>query len=89
MTIPEIAARLRALSVELGAPELADLATGLKRRRMAPRRDRQVSQPMTPWLQARIRNWAAMHPEWTHKEIADKFNVVGGRVSEALYGKRS
>lgn len=42
---------------------------------------------MTPKLAAQIKEFAATHPTWDHQRIAEKFNVVNGRVSETLYGK--
>lgn len=87
MKIPEIADRLRALSVELSCSELAGLADELRRR--APvRRAPASAATMTPQLRADIRRYASDHPTETFADIGRVFNVNAGRVSETMAGYR-
>ncbi|QEE37961.1 MULTISPECIES: hypothetical protein [unclassified Methylobacterium] len=87
MTIPEIAARLRAKSQEDGDSELASLADELRRR--APvRRAPITSRRMTPQLRGDIRRYASDNPTIPYAEIGRHFGVNGGRVSETLAGFR-
>ena len=88
MTIPEIRRRLHALAEELGLQELAELAEATRRR--PPLRKASVeSNPMTPREAEQIRQFAEAYPSLSQMHIADRFGVNIGRVSEALFGKRS
>lgn len=96
MTIPEVRDRLYELADEhagsaLGA-ELHSLADNLWRRRSSRSRtagERVESRPMTPQLAAWIRGYAERNPDETELAIGIHFGVNQGRVSEALYGKRT
>lgn len=86
-TIPMIRERLHQLAEELSCPELADLAEETKRRpyvRKAPTRHG----PVSPATQDAIRRYAADHPEAHQQDIATRFGVNAGRVSETLAGFR-
>jgi hypothetical protein len=52
--------------------------------RMTPVKSRTV----TPMLKASIRAYARRNPDASQHEIAQAYGVNGGRVSEALAGKR-
>lgn len=69
------------------AIRVAELAEAT-RRRPPSRRAPPQSEPMTPERAARIRRYAAMFPHRTEHQIAVRFKVNQGRVSEALNGKR-
>lgn len=45
--------------------------------------------PITPELAREIRNYHVDHPWTSQAEIAKRFNVNQGRVSEILHGKRT
>jgi hypothetical protein len=87
MRLPEVAARLRELATELGCGELSELANEIARR---PRGQRApiTSVPMTDKLRAKIRAIKEAEPDLSQAEIARRFDVNPGRVSEALRGKR-
>lgn len=87
MRVPEIQNRLRELASEHGIPELDALASELSRRSPI-RRSKQRSPSMTDHLRDAIRRLAAHQPELTQSEIAARFAVNPGRVSEALRGTR-
>jgi hypothetical protein len=44
--------------------------------------------PVTPTLARRVRAFHARHSNWTYHDIAVRFNVQIGRISEILRGKR-
>jgi len=78
---------MRELAVDLDCPELNFLADATVRRyngRKAPAR----SQALTPDKAVSIRAYCEAHPDAPQMEVARKFGVNIGRVSEALYGKR-
>jgi len=82
MRLPDVAARLNELAVEI-----AELSAQIKRRKpvnIAP----PAARRMTKQLAADIRSHAREHPTWTQMQIAKKFGVNPGRVSEAIRGKR-
>lgn len=87
MRLPEIAARLRELAQVHNIPELCDLADQM-RRRPPRRRGLPVSARMTPALAAAIRKAVDAEPHVPLHEIARRFRVNQGRVSEAVRGKR-
>lgn len=83
LSIPEVRDRLRELADEHDIEELHDLADQMYRksaRKRAPVR----SPKLTPELAEEIRQYAAAHPEAHQQDIAEKFGVNHGRVSEAL-----
>jgi hypothetical protein len=95
MKVPEVAARMREISVEIQAgfpdeaAELIDLADELKRRSATGPRAPATSTPMTPELADEIREFARDNPGMSHQDIGVVFNVNHGRVSEAIRGKRT
>ena len=88
MRLPEVAARLRELAVELGCDELEDLANEIGRRPSAHRAPRS-SAPMTDERREEILAMKEANPNLSHAEIGRQLNVNPGRVSETLRGKRS
>lgn len=84
-TIPELRNRLRELADEHELDELHGIADEMFRnspvRRAAPN-----SAALTPELAKKIRAFAAKNPKMHQREIAQKFNVNPGRVSEAMNG---
>jgi Mn-dependent DtxR family transcriptional regulator len=82
-TIPEIRLRLRELADIHGIDELHDLADETYRR--SPfKRARNKSATLTPALAERIRRFVRDHPQMHQRDVAQKFNVNPGRVSESL-----
>jgi hypothetical protein len=82
-TIPQIRKRLRELADEHSLDELHDIADELYRNAPVTRAPRS-SAPITPALAAKIRAYQAKNPTLHQRDIAHKFNVNPGRVSEAL-----
>jgi hypothetical protein len=81
--IPAVRSRLRELAEEYGIEELNDLADQMYRksaRKRAPTR----SPALTPELAEEIRQYASANPLAHQQDIAEKFGVNHGRVSEAL-----
>lgn len=75
--------------VRIGS-ELERLAAELRRRRNGNARKAPVaSVAFTPEVAKAIRAYKEAFPETTMFDIGHVFNVNQGRVSEALYGKRS
>lgn len=87
MRLPEVAARLRDLAIELGCDELTELADEIARRPSTQRAPR-TSATMTDAVRARIKAMKAADPHLSHAEIGRRLNVNPGRVSETLRGKR-
>jgi hypothetical protein len=88
MRVSDVQARLRALSRIHGIAELDRLAGELSRRspvKVAAR----TSSPMTDSLRNEIRAYARANPDMSQVDIAARFTVNPGRVSEALRGRRS
>jgi hypothetical protein len=82
MRIPEVAKHMVAI-----ARELRVLARQLKRRppiKRAPNR----SARFTKALAARIRRYVRRYPTMSNAAIGRHFNVDGGRVTDAMRGKR-
>lgn len=88
MKIPEVAERLRLIAAEAGIAELQSLADEL-RRRPAGRKARPSAAPMTDELARQIRECRRANPALAQVEIARRFNVNQGRVSEVLKGVRT
>jgi hypothetical protein len=93
-TIPQIRDRLHAIATDLEVAGFAVLSGELHglaeetRRLYHGRRAPVRSRKLTDELAARIRDDAWAHPTEHQEHIARRHGVVGGRVSEALYGKR-
>ncbi len=81
--IPQIRDRLRELADELGVEELHDLADEMYRNSPV-RRARTKSAHLTVELAHEIRIFALKNPKMHQRDIAQKFNVNPGRVSEAM-----
>lgn len=81
--IPEIRDRLREIADEEGLEELHDLADEMHRNSPV-RRARPRSAQLTPELAEEIRNYARKNPRMHQRDIAQRFNVNPGRVSEAM-----
>lgn len=101
MRIPEVRDRLKDMStrlhllgahyddLELGslAKELLELAIELYRR-PAVKRAPVKAKRMTPKLRAELKAFGEAHPEMLNREIGEQFGVDGGRVTDAMRGKR-
>lgn len=81
--IPAVRDRLRELADEHGIEELNDLADQMYRK-SAKRRAPIRSPKLTPQMAADIREYADANPDAHHQDIAEKFGVNHGRVSEAV-----
>lgn len=81
--IPEIRNRLREIADDLENEELHGLADEMFRNSPV-RRARPSSVPLTPELAGKIRDFAKRHPKMHQRDIAQRFNVNPGRVSEAM-----
>jgi len=82
-SIPEIRSRLREIADEWGINELHDLADETYRSSPVKRSENR-SVHLTPELAENIRVYCAKHPRLHQRDVAQKFNVNPGRVSEAL-----
>lgn len=82
-SIPQIRAQLRELADEHGLEELHELADETYRRSPIKRASNR-SVPLTPRHAEKIRKYVAKHPKLHQRDVAQKFNVNPGRVSEAL-----
>lgn len=82
-TIPEVRVRLREIADEFGIEELHDLADEMHRNSPV-KRARSRSAQLTPKLADEIRKYAKRNPTLHQRDIAQKFNVNPGRISEAL-----
>ena len=93
LRIPDIRERLIALAISRTDIQ-ADVRTELKqlaeatRRRVTKRTKRVVAKAITEELAAEIRIFAMAHPDLTYFEIARRFGVAGGRISEVMHGRR-
>ena len=85
MTIPEVRDRLRQIAAEAKLPELVRLAEELKRRPAIRRATPRSQHPR----KAAIRAYVALHSDEPLQDVATRFGVNIGRVSEALRGKRT
>jgi hypothetical protein len=84
--IPAIRDRLRELADEHNLEELHDLADQMYRKshtKRAPTR----SPKLTPEMAQDIRDYKSANPDAHQQDIAEKFGVNHGRVSEALEGQ--
>lgn len=80
MTIPEVRKRLTEITAELSY-----LTEELKRRPTVRRAAPQSARPQT----AEILFYVAHHPDEPLQDVATRFGVNIGRISEALRGKRT
>lgn len=83
LSIPEVRDRLRELADEHGIDELHDLADQMFRK-SAKKRAPIRSPKLTPEIAEQIRQYAAANPDAHQQDVAEKFGVNHGRVSEAL-----
>ena len=83
LSIPEVRNRLRELADEYDIDELHDLADQMYRK-SAKKRAPVRSPKLTPEIAEQIRQYAAANPEAHQQDVAEKFGVNHGRVSEAL-----
>jgi hypothetical protein len=81
--IPAVRERLRVLAEEYGLEELNDLADQLYRK-AAERRAPTRSPKLTAEMAEDIRQYQLANPDAHQQDIAEKFGVNHGRVSEAL-----
>jgi len=58
------------------------------RRRSPARKSQPVSRTVTPLLRKQIRTFCLANPDMAQVEVAHRFNVNPGRVSEAVAGFR-
>lgn len=89
MTLPEIAREIAGIGRELNIRRLIQLAAMMKRRRNKPPLPSKAMRRMTPELRRAIRVYVRDHPDVAKCDVAIRFRVGQGRVSEALYGKRT
>jgi predicted XRE-type DNA-binding protein len=82
-SIPEIRVRLRELADQYEIPELHDLANETYRSPPIKRAANQ-SAHLTPQLAEDIRHYVAQNPTLHQRDVAQRFNVNPGRISEAL-----
>jgi len=86
-TIPQIRKRLHEIAADLNLPEIAELAEETKRQyhgRRAPVRALTVDEEIAEQVKA----YALANPNAPQREIGQKFQIDGGRVSEILHGRR-
>lgn len=83
LSIPEVRDRLREIAEEHGLDELHDLADQMYRK-SAKKRAPVRSPKLTPEMAEDIRQYAAANPDAHQQDIAEKFGVNHGRISEAL-----
>lgn len=83
LSIPEVRDRLRELAEEHGLEELHDLADQMYRK-SAKKRAPTRSPKLTPEKAEEIRAYAEANPDAHQQDIAEKFGVNHGRVSEAI-----
>lgn len=82
-SIPEIRSRLREIADEYGIDELHDLADETYRNSPVKRASNK-SVHLTPELAEEIRIFCDKFPKLHQRDVAQRFNVNPGRVSEAL-----
>lgn len=87
--IPQARERIQALHLLLEAAvgELCEIEEMLYRKK-AVRKAAVRSRRMTPELAAQIQAFATRNSDASLQEIATRFNVNAGRVSEVLHGYR-
>jgi hypothetical protein len=92
LTISEVRDHLRVFAYKLEDLALRDELLALiphLYRRPARYRNLKVSRPMSPELKHEIAVFALENPTWSLRQIAAKFNVNSGRVSEITTGYRN
>lgn len=88
MTIPEVQRAMYELAMLWHKPELAALADELSRRKpkkVGPR----IANRVTDAIAEQVRQVAQAEPGLRQMDIAARFNISQGRVSEILNGYRS
>ena len=98
MRIPEVRRHLSQAADDLRtgarspktiAKLLDTLVTELWRKKSRTKKGKRVARtPLTPELVRQIKTCAREHKDWDLQEIANKFNVNPGRVSEIISGHR-
>ena len=83
LSIPDVRSRLRELADEHDIDELHDLADQMYRK-SAKKRAPVRSPKLTPAMAQDIRDYKLANPDAHQQDIAEKFQVNHGRVSEAL-----
>jgi len=83
MKLPEVAARLRELAVELNHDELNRLADEIRRRRGGPPAP-DVSQSMTDEIREQIKSLKAANPHLSHAEIGRRLNITSSPEASGL-----
>jgi hypothetical protein len=86
-TTPELRKRLTEIAVEQGIEELKDIADELQRNPAAKRAPRK-SRTFTAEMAEEVRAFAQKNPDMHNQEIADRFGVNPGRISEAINNRR-
>lgn len=81
--IPAVRDRLRELAEEHGIDELHELADQMYRK-STKKRAATRSPKLTAEMAQKIREFAAANPDAHQQDIAERFGVNHGRVSEAL-----
>jgi predicted XRE-type DNA-binding protein len=82
-SIPEIRVRLRELADLHGISELHELANETYRKSPIKRASNRSTR-LTPQLAEEIRQYMDQNPGLHQRDVAQRFNVNPGRVSEAL-----
>lgn len=87
--VPQARERIRNLHklLEVVVLDLREIETMLHRKK-AVRKAAPRSKKMTPELANRIRQFAQRNSDASLQDIATRFSVNSGRVSEVLHGKR-
>lgn len=87
MSAAQCRARLIEIGVAVGGPlgeEIAELASRFVRKGFHP--SKATSAPCTAAMRQAMRDYHKAHPEASYMQIAWKFQVNVGRVSEAVHG---
>jgi len=81
--IPELRQRLREIADDEGIDEIHDIVDEMYRNSPI-KRAANKSRSLTPELADQIRKFVAKNPKLHQRDVAQRFNVNPGRVSEAL-----
>lgn len=85
ISIPDAREQLIKWADEWDKPELKALAAQMVRRSPKYPRARKTRQSLTCETADKIREYKAANPLASNRAIGEKFNVDGGRVSEAIH----
>jgi hypothetical protein len=88
MSMAEVRGRLRELADIHGISELKLIADRIVRKHRKPRASVKGI-PFTEELGESIRDYVARHPDALYHEVATRFGVNQGHVSQAINGTRS